>query len=210
MARPPMSTDETVRIREALLDVAQRLYETNGLDGMSFRSIASEYGCSTTMPYSYFDSKAGLIDGLRIRAYEWIRGVLTLAASSADEPIAALQDMAAAYVRAGIERPGMYELLYSRSGAIEETEPALGDAKLSALNVCRDVITAAADSAGIELAADPDTTAHLFWVAAHGLVSLEHGGFLVVGRTIDQLLPALFATMTTGMTASSGTQGEFN
>jgi len=69
--------------------------------------------------------------------------------------------------------------------------------------VCRDVISAAADSAGVQLVADPDTTAHLFWVAAHGLVSLELGGFLVVGRTLDQLLPALFTTMTTGMTTAT-------
>lgn len=195
-----MATDEALRVRGALLDTAQQIYENHGLDGMSFRSIASAYGCSTTMPYSYFDSKAALVDGLRIRAYQWIQGVLTLAASSADSPVAALQDMAGAYVRAGIERPRMYELLYSSSGAIEETEPVLAEAKLSALNVCRDVIAAAAESAGVQLAADPDTTAHLFWVAAHGLVSLELGGFLVVGRTIDQLLPALFASMTSGMT----------
>jgi len=202
-----MPTGETMRVRVALLDVAQRLYEVAGVDGMSFRSIASAYGCSTTMPYSYFDSKADLIDGLRVRAYEWIQGVLTVAASSAESPVEALREMAAAYVRAGVRRPRMYELLYSSDGAIDETDPVLAQAKLSALNVCRDVIAAAADSAGVELAADPDTTAHLFWVAAHGLVSLELGGFLVVGRTIDQLLPALFATMTTGMTVGN-TQGE--
>jgi len=198
-----MSLDETVRVREALLDVAQRLYEVDGLDGMSFRSIASAYGCSATMPYSYFGSKADLIDGLRVRAYQWIQGVLTVAASSVDDPVDALQEVASAYVRAGLVRPRMYELLYSGNGAIDETEPVLADAKLSALNVCRNVISAAADSAGVQLVADPDTTAHLFWVAAHGLVSLELGGFLVVGRTLDQLLPALFTTMTTGMTTAT-------
>lgn len=66
----------------------------------------------------------------------------------------------------------------------------------------------AADSGSVELTTDPDTAAHLFWVAAHGLVSLELGGFLVVGRTMDELLPALFSTMTTGMTTDAATQRE--
>lgn len=202
-----MTADQAQQSREALLDVAQRLYEADGVEGMSLRSIASAHGCSSTMPYSYFESKADLIDALRVRAYQWIRGVLTVAASSAAEPIEALQAVAAAYVQAGVERPRMYELLYSQGGAIGETEPVLVEAKLAALNVCRDVIAAAADAAGVQLVNDPDTTAHLFWVAAHGLVSLELGGFLVIGRGIDQLLPALFATMTTGMTATPETQG---
>lgn len=199
MPRPPKTTDEILQISEGLLDTAQGLYEADGIDGMSFRSLASAHGCSSTMPYSYFESKADLIDSLRLRAYDWLLGVLTVAAASTDDPAEALQELASAYVRAGVERPRMYELMYSGAGALLETDPAFVEAKLKALNVCRDVITAAADSAGIRLAADPDTTAHLFWVAAHGLVSLEHGGFLVVGRTIDNLLPVLFSTMTTGM-----------
>ncbi|MEM8621099.1 MAG: TetR/AcrR family transcriptional regulator [Actinomycetota bacterium] len=203
-----MTAREAATTREALLDVAQRLYEADGVEGMSFRSIASAYGCSSTMPYSYFDSKGDLIDRLRVRAYQWIQGVLAMAASSTEDPIEALQNLSAAYVRAGIERPRMYELLYVASGTADEAEPELVEAKLAALNVCRDVIAAAADSAGVELVADPDTTAHLFWVAAHGLVSLELGGFLVVGRTIDQLMPALFSTMSVGMTARPERQGE--
>lgn len=195
-----MAAERALEIREALLDVAQDLYESHGIEGMSFRSIAAAYGCSSTMPYSYFASKAELVDGLRIRSYEWVQGVLAVATASADDPIQALQAMASAYVKAGIERPRMYELMYSSAGDIDETDPILVAAKLSALNLCRDVIAAAAESAGVELAHDPDTTAHLFWVAAHGLVSLELGGFLVVGRSIDELLPALFAAITTGMT----------
>lgn len=200
MARPPLSEEQTRQTRDALLRVARELYEEGGLEAMSFRAIAARMGCSPTMTYSYFASKADIVDGLRIEAYGWIRDVISVAASGAEDPIDALQALAAAYVRAGIEHPRRYELLYSDAGLLDETDFRLVDAKLAALGVCQQVIEAAAASADVVLAFDPATTAHLFWVAAHGLVSLQTGGFLVVGRTVDQLLPALFAAMSVGVT----------
>lgn len=200
MARPPLSAEQTRQTRESLLRVAQELYEQGGIEAMSFRAIAARMGCSTTMPYSYFASKADIVDGVRIAAYGWIRDVISVAASSAEDPIDALQALAAAYVRAGVERPRLYELLYSDAGLLDETDPRLVEAKLAALGVCQQVIEAAAASAKVLLTFDPTTTAHLFWVAAHGLVSLQTGGFLVVGRTVEQLLPALFAAMSVGVT----------
>ena len=80
-----------------------------------------------------------------------------------------------------------------------ETEPRLLDAKMAALNVCQGVIEAAADSGALDLAADPETAAHTFWVGAHGLVSLELGGFLVVGRSVDDLLDPLVTILIEGL-----------
>jgi hypothetical protein len=130
------------------LNAAQRLYEADGLGGMSFRAIAAELSCSHSMPSAYFPSKAHLV--------------------SADDPL-------------------------------------LVAAKIDAIGVCREVIEAAVASGAATLTVDAQTAAHLFWVAAHGLVSLEHGGFLVVGRTIDQILPALFGSVLRGVIESEGT-----
>jgi len=199
MPRSAMQAGEVAATRAALLDVAQKLYESGGPEQMSFRAIASAYGCSTTMPYSYFDSKAAIVDALRIRAYEWLQGVLEDASRTTPDPLEALRALAAAYVRAASDRPRLYELLYAGGGAIAETEPELVEAKLGTLGVCQRIIEAVADSTDLRLRADPETTAHLFWIAAHGLVSLQAGGFLVVGRTLDQLLPVLFDALSTGM-----------
>lgn len=194
-----MTREEADRTRRELLDVAQQLYEAEGLDGMSFRAIAAASRCSPTKPYSYFESKADLVDGLRVRAYEWIRDVLAAAASAAPQPIDALQAMAHAYVHAGLDRPQMYALLYSADGAMPETEPRLLDAKQAALGVCRGVIEAAVATGDLALATDVETAAHTFWLGAHGLVSLELGGFLVVGRSAHQLLDPLVAILIEGL-----------
>jgi len=199
MPRSAMHPEEVAATRAALLDVAQKLYESGGPEQMSFRAIANAYGCSTTMPYSYFDSKAAIVDALRIRAYEWLQGVLEDAGRAAPDPLEALRALAAAYVRAASERPHLYGLLYAPGGAMAETDPELVEAKLGALGVCQRIIEAVVDSTDLRLRADPETTAHLFWVAAHGLVSLQEGGFLVLGRSLDELLPVLFTALSTGM-----------
>lgn len=198
-----MTQEEADRTRGELLDVAQRLHEAEGLDGMSFRAIAAAYGCSPTKPYSYFESKADLVDGLRVRAYEWIRDVLVTASSAASEPMEALRSMAHAYVRAGLDRPQMYGLLYSAEGAMPEAEPRLLAAKVGALSVCQGVIEAAVADGRLTLATDAETAAHTFWVGAHGLVSLELGGFLVVGRSVEQLLDPLITTLIEGLKEES-------
>lgn len=200
MARPAKAPEEVAAVRESLLDVAQDLLEEDGQESMSFRAIANRAGCSHTKPYSYFDSKADIIDALRVRAYQWVRGTVSAAAAMHDEPIDALRALAEAYVRAGLERPRMYELLYTDEGAMSETAPALLDAKVAALGVCRDVIAAAAKTGAVELTVDPLTAAHMFWAGAHGLVQLELGGFLVVGRSVDDLLPVAVSTLLKGLT----------
>ena len=200
MARNPNTPEQVAEVRTELLDVAQQLYEQDGPEAMSFRSIANLAGCSHTKPYSYFDSKADIIDALRIRAYEWLLGVLTTAAASQDRPLDAMQALAEAYIRAGLERPRMYELLYTDQGSLDETDERLLQAKLAALDVCRRTIEAAADAGDVELAADPLTAAHAFWAGAHGLVQLEHGGFLVVERSVDDLVPVVVAALLRGLT----------
>ncbi|MEM7272074.1 MAG: TetR/AcrR family transcriptional regulator [Actinomycetota bacterium] len=186
--------------RERLLDVAQALYEQDGADAMSFRAIASLAGCSHTKAYSYFTSKADIIDALRVRAYEWVLSTLSTAAALHDDPMCALRGLAEAYIREGVARPRMYELLYTATGEADEEDPRLMEAKTAALGVCADVIDAAATEAGVEFVVDPLTAAHIFWAGAHGVVDLELGGFLVVGRSLDDLLPVALSTLISGLT----------
>ena len=93
----------------------------------------------------------------------------------------------------------MYGMLYSNEGQMSETAPPLLDAKLTAIGICRDLIAEAADAGALDLVGDPLAAAHLFWAGAHGLVQLELGGFLVVGCTLDDLLPNLISVMIDGL-----------
>ena len=205
MVRPIKPAEEVAAVRQELLDVARALFEEDGVEAMSFRAIATRAGCSHTKPYTYFDSKADIIDALRVQAYEWIHGVLSAAAAMHEDPIDALRALVEAYVRACLERPRMHELLYTAAGAADESEPALYAAKVAGLGVCRDVIAAAVEAGRIDLAVDPLTAAHLFWGAAHGYVNLQIGGFFVVGRTVDDIVPIAVQALIDGLSREVAT-----
>lgn len=199
MARTMAKPEQAQSIRNGLLDVAQDLFEAGGIAAMSFRAISSRYDCSSMKAYSYFSSKADIVDALRIRAYRWLEAELTKAARSKVDPVEALRGVTFAYFKAALARPRMYELLYTPHGEKDETHPDLIAAKLGALGVCQNAIEAVADRPEYTLKFEPGKAAHLFWIAAHGLVSLRAGGFLVVGYTADDILPTLYETTITGI-----------
>jgi AcrR family transcriptional regulator len=199
VARPPSTAEEVAVTTAELLTAAQTLLEAGGIDAMSFRAIASRVGCSHSKIYTYFDSKADLVDALRIRSYEVLFDSLSAAAARHDDPIESLHAIAEAYVRLGLKRPQLYGMLYSNDGRMSETAPRLLDAKLAAIGICRDAIATAAAAGALDLVGDPLAAAHLFWAGAHGLVQLELGGFLVVGCTLEDLLPNLIAALVEGL-----------
>ena len=199
MARTAMKPEQTASIRNGLLDVAQELFEAGGFEAMSFRAIAARYGCSSMKAYSYFSSKADIVDALRIRAYDWLKENLKEASRSTADPREALERITFAYLDAARERPRMFELLYTHYGEINEDHPKLLDAKKGALGVCQSAIETLAKQPDYHLKFEPNKSAHLFWVAAHGLVSLQAGGFLVVGFDADEILPTLFETTLNGI-----------
>jgi len=199
MARTMAKPEQAQSIRNGLLDIAQELFEAGGVSAMSFRAISSRYGCSSMKAYSYFSSKADIVDALRIRAYRWLEAELTKAARSKTDPVEALRGVTFTYYQVARSRPRMYELLYTPHGEKAETHPDLMAAKVGALGVCQKAIEAVADMPGYTLKFEPGKAAHLFWIASHGLVSLRAGGFLVVGYEADDILPTLYETTISGI-----------
>ena len=199
MARTAMKPEQAQSIRNGLLGVAQELFEAGGFEAMSFRAIAAEYGCSSMKAYSYFSSKADIIDALRIRAYQWLQTELETASRSTPNPAEALKRITFAYLDAARQRPRMYALLYTNYGEKSDSHPELFEAKVGALAVCRKAIEAVDRLPDYDLKFEPNKSAHLFWIAAHGLVSLQAGGFLVVGYDADDILPTLFETTLNGI-----------
>ena len=53
---------------------------------------------------------------------------------------------------------------------------------------------------------DPDTVAHLFWAAVHGLVSLELAGKLNLGRDLASLVAPMQETLFTGNSPRTGSK----
>lgn len=202
MARPKFSEDLRAQKRDQILDAAMAVFEKEGgEDALSFRRLATELGLSYSAPYRYFADKQELVNALRARAFRWIEAEMREAIVGLSEPEQQLESLAAAYIRSGMAHPHRYALMFF---ALEQLEVArssieLKAAKRDALDVCTQVIAAGQARGDFPRAIDPLTASHLFWIGAHGLVSLQVAGQFVMGRDVKVLVPTLIHALRTGL-----------
>ena len=201
MARKPQSDDARAKKRDAILEAAMTVFEAGGLDALSFRRLATEMDLSYSAPYRYFANKDELVNALRARSFRWIERAMLDAITGIDDPEVALEALAGAYIASGIGRPDRYALMFFR---LDDTEIArrsleLKAARRDALDVCTRTIAAAQARGLLPDHIDPLTAAHLFWIGAHGLVSLQVAGQFVVGRDIALLVPTLIRSLRAGL-----------
>ncbi len=187
MARLAYSPEQVDGKREDILDAAMRLFEREGIEAVSFRKIAAELGCSYAAPYRYFASKADLVTGLRERTYRWMGQAMQAAIRPELPRLTQLHDLAQAYIRAALERPARYALLFDLNQP-GTPSPQLAQARHEAFDLCTQVVRAAVAAGELQLESDPLTVAHLFWAGAHGIVSLQVAGQFEMGRSVEQLV----------------------
>jgi AcrR family transcriptional regulator len=163
-------------LRSFLLDAAGRLLADEGAGALTMRRIASEVGCSTTVLYTLFKNKDGLVSGLYREGFERFRRRIA-ALPPAPDPIQRVHDLAAAYRASALAEPNYYRVMFL--GAVPGYAPsgealAAGDATFAYL---ADAARACMD-AGIYRPGDPYAVAQVLWSAAHGVISLELAGIL--------------------------------
>jgi len=206
MARTGYTEAERRAKREEFLDAAVQVFENDGgIDAVSFRNVAAVAGCSYSAPYRYFSGKEELICAMRARAYRWLEKALRDAIDPNGDPRSQLETVANAYIQAGLQRPGMYALmLFQKDSEFAHRSIELKAARHDSLQACVEVIAAGQASGFLPKTTDALTAAHMFWIGAHGLVSLQVGGQFVMGRSVEQLAPILIQWLETGLENHSG------
>lgn len=205
MPRQSLTEHAVEQRRSEILNAAMTLFEAGGLEAVSFRKVAAALGCSYSAPYRYFPSKDALLTAMRAQAFRWMEREMLDAINPAQPPRQRLRTLAEAFIRAGIERPQRYALMFFRLTTEPESGPRsleLAAAKRDALDVCTRTIAAAQAAGDLKLSVDPLTASHLFWVGAHGLVSLEVAGQFVMGRSLEELMPQMVRTLMQGLEAT--------
>lgn len=163
-------------LRRAILDAATRLLISGGLPALSMRRVAAEVGCSTTVLYTMFGGKPGLLDAL------WAEGFDRLWQAEAQveemqDPLARLAGLGFAYRQHALENPDYYRVMFG--GAIPgfQPSPAALDQSRRTFQVLVDGVQSGID-AGVFRPADAETVALALWATVHGVVSLEIAGSL--------------------------------
>jgi AcrR family transcriptional regulator len=158
-------------LRAAVIDAAGVLLASDGPAGLTMRRLARRLGCTTTVLYTMFDSKQGLIDAM----YEEGFARLTARLRAISPGLPAGERLAlsgAAYRANALAFPQLYQLTF---GAAAPGHTPGADAVAAAdasLEPLVEIVEACID-AGIFRREEPRFIAQVLTAAAHGAVSLE-------------------------------------
>jgi AcrR family transcriptional regulator len=99
----------------ALLDAAERIVESDGLDGLTVRGVAHAVGTTTRAVYTVFGSKEGLVVALGARGFDLLRTQI-VALPKTDDPATDLVEAGVTvFRRFAIEHPSLFSIGIQRT-----------------------------------------------------------------------------------------------
>jgi AcrR family transcriptional regulator len=170
------------RTAEALLDTAERIVESEGLEALTVRRVAEGAGTSTRAVYSVYGSKDGLVVALGRRAFDYLREQLEALPETAD-PGADLVEAGVRVFRTLVtDHPSLFRIgvLW---GTLPEPELAAGfrDASKAALASLRAKVARLGEAGDLGGRPVPDA-AREFHALCEGLAAMELRSLLPPGE----------------------------
>jgi AcrR family transcriptional regulator len=164
--------------RAVFLEIAARLLNEEGPAGLSARRVATEAGHSTMGLYTYFGGMTGLVREIVHEGFARLQNYLTSMAKTAD-PVADMAFLGRAYRLNALANPHLYAVMFGASSlagfSLSEEDRQYGRYTLSYVVECANRCIVA----GRFQPGDAGVVAHQMWIATHGLVTLELGGYLI-------------------------------
>ncbi|UCH29447.1 MAG: TetR/AcrR family transcriptional regulator [Myxococcales bacterium] len=172
------------------MDAAMGLFAAHGYRGVTLRSLAKVLGVSAMTPYRYFENKEELFAMVRTEAFRRFADAQRDAADGTEEPKDALRMLGRAYVSFALDEPDAYHIMFEPLQAPAGTYPELEAEQARAFSYLHGAVEALIDAGVME--GDSLRRAHFLWAQVHGLVSLHLAGKLVMGCSLEDLIPAVF------------------
>lgn len=195
VGRPKEHNEQTAT---ALLDAAEAIVATEGLDALSLRRVAERAGTSTRAVYSVFDSREGMLVALGTRAFE-ILGAWVADAPKTDDPGTDLVEAGAGQFRRwALEHPALFRVAFPPT----EIAPALAErffpARLKALAGLVDLVCRALDLHSTPATSEVRDATFTFHAMCEGLALLELRGTLA-SHQAEPLWRESLTALVTGM-----------
>ncbi|MCW2948022.1 MAG: hypothetical protein JWR24_4739 [Actinoallomurus sp.] len=162
-------------LRTALLDTASGLLVDEGPGALSMRRIAAAAGCSTTVLYTLFGGKDGLVEALYIEGFARFRRRFETVHD--DDPPGYLWALGRAYRDNALAERNYYGLMFEKPIPGFQPSPEALRAAGETFDYLERAVRACLDHGRIA-PGDPRVIAESFWSVVHGVVSLELAGHL--------------------------------
>ena len=161
--------------RERILRAARRIYEKDGLAGLSMRRVSARVGLTPMALYRHYADKDALLDALVAEGFAQFEVVVQHAADE-PTPLARVRAVCEGYVEFALSYPRMFELMFliPRPGVPSAPASLQSSPSASFTRIIASVHEAM--QAGTIVADDPAQVMLLLWGTVHGLVALHFSG----------------------------------
>jgi AcrR family transcriptional regulator len=173
----------------ALIETAARLLAEEGPGALSTRRLAAEAGTSTMAVYTYFGGMDDLVRAMVREGFTMLNDRMSAVAETGD-PASDVAALGLAYRRNALEHRHLYGVMFGGSNLagfrLTDEDRQHGRYTLEILVKA----VARCMAAGRFSAGDAELVAHQMWIAVHGLVTLELGGYLLEPYDADTCFDA--------------------
>jgi AcrR family transcriptional regulator len=153
----------------ALVRAAIELLEEGGAADLSLRAAARRAGVSPAAPYRHFADRNELLSAVAAVGYRELAADL-MAANPAPATPEGVADIAVAYVRFALRRPGMFRVMFAEGCDPDNAE------RVSAVEAIHQYLYSLVQQ--VIPSGDPEPLATAAWALVHGLAFLHLDGKL--------------------------------
>ncbi|TSE01099.1 TetR/AcrR family transcriptional regulator [Skermania sp. ID1734] len=153
----------------ALVRAAVELLEEGGAGALSLRAAARRAGVSTAAPYRHFPDRSALLSAVAAVGYRELAAALMAASPDPATPDD-LADIAIAYVRFALDKPGLFRAMFTEQ--CDKDNPDRVAAVAAIHDYLQGIVKKAVPTS------DPDSMATALWSMVHGLAFLHLDGKL--------------------------------
>ena len=165
--------------RDDIIDVSRAIIEDEGVEQLTIRRIAETINRTQPAVYQHFSGKDAILEAVVTDGFTALAERLKRATRGGNVSLTAIAN---AYVRFGLERPRLYDVMFVGPPAIAFAEDA--STVIPAHTAFKIVATAVAES-GVP-SAQTETVTEVVWASLHGLVTLTITKRLRPGRALQQ------------------------
>ncbi|WP_374571421.1 TetR/AcrR family transcriptional regulator [Phenylobacterium sp.] len=168
-----LSESDVADFRERLCEAAERLFAEKGPEAVTMRQLAAELGVSPMTPYRYFKDKDDILAAVRASGFDRFAEALETAYAKQASARSRGAAVGQAYVDFAFTHPQAYKLMFDLNQPSHD-HPELERASTRATATMSQYVRGLVNDG--QLQGDPEEIGAMFWVAAHGAVSLALAG----------------------------------
>ncbi|MBT3531022.1 MAG: TetR/AcrR family transcriptional regulator [Gammaproteobacteria bacterium] len=171
-------------VKEALIDAALRLIESNQEGAMSLRRLSREVGITAPAVYNHFADKEALMIAIKVRIYGSFNKYFEERITGSDDPEKTLKEMCFAYYHFSRDFPSQFHFLFASAIPMDWTTPEHIEISGQCIVKTRKVVLDIYKKYQIpcDQHAVVNTTL-LIWSQLHGIVTLRNSGMIQAAVT---------------------------